>query len=188
MNKFKYMTILLIMALSLSLTGCAEVQSEDNTLTEPPSISAEAPSSEPPTTTEPGIEIEEQIDYALSVDIRDGREDDLEEGACWQYTADEDGIYLVISPDDTVYSFKFVAVHVEEGPQYLLQYLIDEELYAIEELTSDKPFLVKMQFVGLLPTYGIVLEDQNNHERFYTINAKGTGREESYPYYLNEIE
>ena len=184
MNKYVYTMILLIMVLSLSLAGCTEVQSEDNILTGAPNISADPPSSEPPNTTEPSIEIEEQIDHELSVDIRDGREEDLEKGACWQYTADEDGIYLVIFPDDTVYSFKFVAVHVEEG----LQYLIDEELYSIEELTPDKPFLVKMQFVGLFPTYGIVFEDQNNHERFYTINAKGTGREESYPYFLSEIK
>ncbi len=180
MNKYGYMITLLIMALSLSLAGCTEVQPGNNILTE-------ASSSEPPNTTEPSIGIEEQIDHALSVDIRDGREEDIEKSACWQYTADEDGIYLVISPDDTVYSFKFVAVHVESAESGL-QYLIDEELYSIEELTPDKPFLVKMQFVGLLPTYGIVFEGQNNHERFYTINAKGTGREESYPYYLNEIE
>ncbi len=165
------------MVLLLFLAGCTAAQPGD-------SRSAEAPSVEPSNTMEPSIEIEEQIDHGLPVTMRDGREEDLEEGACWQYIADEDGIYLVISPDDTVYSFKFVAVHVEEG----LQYVIDQELYSIEELAPDKPFLVKMQFVGMLPTYGIVFEDQNNQERFCTINAKGTGREESDPYFLSEIE
>ncbi len=176
MKKYGYSIALLMMALSLSLAGCKEVQSESDPFTQ-------EPSSEAPGTAEPSMETEEPIVHALSVEIREGREEDLEEGACWQYTADEDGIYLVISPDDAVYSFKFVAIHVEEG----LQYLIDEELYAIEELTPDKPFLVKMQFVGLMPTYGIVFEDQNHDERFYTINMAGIGPEEGDLYFLNEI-
>ncbi len=179
MNKYGYMMILLIMALSLLLAGCTEAQPGDDGLTE-------APFSETPDNTGPSTETEEQTDHALSVDIWDVPEEDIEESSYW-HIADEDGIYLAISPDATVYSFKFVAVHAESAKSGL-QYVIDEELYSIEELTPDKPFLVKMQFVGLMPTYGIVFEDQNNHERFYTINAKGTGREESYPYYLNEIE
>ncbi len=146
MNKYVYMMILLIIALSLSLIGCTEAQPEDNTL-------AEAPPSESPYTAEPGIEKEEQIDDALSVDIWDVPEEDVEESSDW-HIADEDGIYLAISPNDTVYSFKFVAVHAE-GTESGLQYLIDEELFSIEELTPDKPLLVKMQFVGLMPTYGL---------------------------------
>ncbi len=179
MNKYRYTIILPIIALLLSLVGCIKTQPENNTPTE-------APSFEIQNTTEPNIETEEQIDHAPSVDIRDVREEDIEEGAYWQYTADEDGIYLAILPDATVHSFKFVAVHVEEAESEL-QYLIDEELYSRDELTPDKPFLVKMQFAGLLPNYGIVFDDQNGHERFYTINMKGTGPEESYPYYLSEI-
>lgn len=179
MNKYGNLVILLIMASSLSLAGCTAVQSGN-------SIAAEAPSSELPNTTEPGVGIQEQTDHVLSVDIWDVREEDVEESSDW-HIADEDGIYLAISPDATVYSFRFVTVHVEDAASGL-QYVIDEELYSIENLTPDKPFLVKMQFVGLMPTYGIAFEDQNHHERFYTINMKGTGREEGDPYYLNEIE
>ncbi len=176
-DRYRYLVILLMIALPLSLAGCAEEQAGGG-------VTAQAPSSEAPNAAGADAGAEEQTDHTPSVDIRDGREEDLEEGACWQYTADEDGIYLVISPDDTVYSFKFVAVHVEEG----LEYLIGDELYSVDELTPDKPFLVKMMFVGLLPTYGVVFEDANGCERLYTINAKGTGPEESYPYFLQEID
>jgi len=164
------MILLLVMALSLSLTACTE-----------------APSSEPQETVGPSIEAGEQIDDTLSVEIIDVSEEDAEEGAYWLHIEDEDGIYLAISPEITVTSFRFVTVRVEEAESGL-QYLTDEERYSMDELAPDKPFLVKTQFVGMLPTYGITFEDPNGHERFYTINMKGTGPEESYPYYLSEIE
>ncbi len=186
MKQYGYIIALLIMALPLSLAGCAEAPSGNSALAEGPGISAQASSSEAPNAAEPDPEAGEQADHALSVSIRDGLEEDLEEGACWQYIANEDGVYLVISPDDTVHSFKFVAIHVE-GAGSGLQYVIDEERYAVEELTPDKPFLVKLLPAGLMPNYGIVFEDQSGRERFYSINVKGTGREESYPYYLDEI-
>jgi len=164
------MIILLVMALSLSLTACVE-----------------APFSEPQEAAGPSIEAGEQMDHTLSVDIRDVDAEDAEEGAYWLHIEDENGIYLAISPEITVTSFKFVTVKTEETESGL-QYLTDEERYSMDELTPDKPFLVKMQFAGMLPTYGIAFEDQNGRERFYTINMKGTGPEESYPYYLSEIE
>lgn len=178
MNMRRVWSIPVIMAVLLLLAGCAPVKSG--------SSAEEAPSLEPASGTGISAEIGGQTDPALPVTIRDRREADLEEGACWQYTADEDGIYLALSPADTVYSFKFVAVHAESAASGL-QYVIDEERYWMEKLTPDKPFLVKMQFVGLFPTYGIVFADQNNRNRFYTINMKGTSREESYPYYLDEV-
>ncbi len=163
---YRYIAIPLIFALSLSLSGGGQAGD-----VMPP----EAPASESQAAAEP--------ERTTPVAVRDAREEDMEEGACWQYIADEDGVSLVLTPETTVHSFKFVAVHVE--PE--LRYVIDEELYAVEELTPDKPFFVKMLPVGLMPNYGIVFADQNNRERFYTINMKGTGPEESYPYYLSEV-
>lgn len=66
---------------------------------------------------------------------------------------------MVISPNAVIRSFRFVTVQVDDTELGLI-YSISDELYSIDELTQDKPFLVKMQFVGLLPTYGIVFEDQ----------------------------
>ncbi len=180
MNQYRYIVILLITALPLSLAGCAEVQTGNNILTE-------AQSSETQNTMEPSTEAEEQINHAPIVDITDVREEDIEEGSYWQYIVDKDGICLVISPKATVYAFTFVGVEAgwtEAGPEYS----IIEEQYTVEELTPDRPFLVKMLFVGMMPTYGVVFEDEHGCERLYTINAKGTGPEESYPYFLQEIE
>ncbi len=79
-----------------------------------------------------------------------------------------------------------MGLHVEEGENGL-QYVIDQELFSVDELTPDKPFVVKMLFVGLFPTYGVTFEDENGQERLYTINAAGIGPEEGDPYSLNEI-
>ncbi len=132
-------------------------------------------------------ETEESTDNTLAVNITTVEDDIAKNNSYCQYIKDEDGIYLVISPDMTVTSFKFVTVQVEETESGL-RYSVANELYSIDELTPEKPFLVKMQFVGLLPPYGIVFEDQKNNERFYTINMKGTDVTESYPYYLSEVE
>ncbi len=107
-------------------------------------------------------------------------------GSYCQYINDENGIFLVISPNAVIRSFRFVTVQVDDTELGLI-YSISDELYSIDELTQDKPFLVKMQFVGLLPTYGIVFEDQKNNERFYTINMRGIDHTEGQPYYLNEV-
>ncbi len=169
---YKYLMIPLIIALSLSLSGGGEGPTGG---VAPP----EAPAS--------GSQTAEEPERAAPVAVRDAKEEDMEEGACWQYIADEDGAALVITPDAAVHSFKFVSVHAEEGPRYVIQYVIDEELYSIEELTPDKPFFVKMLPAGLLPNYGVVFEDESGREQFYTLNVKGTGPEESYPYYLSEV-
>ncbi len=157
MKKFWFMSTLLIMALALG--GCTEAV---------PSESPGAPGN------------------TAAVRIEAVEEQEVEEGAYWQHVEDEEGIYLAISPDTSVSSFKFVALHVEEV-ESALHYLIDEERYEIEELTPDKPFLVKLQFAGLLPTYGIVFEEQNGQERFFTINMAGIGPEEGNPYSLSEV-
>lgn len=103
------------------------------------------------------------------------------------FIQDEDGVCLMLTPNMAVQSFKFVALTVEEDNREL-KYSIADELYSVEEISPEKPFAVKMQFVGLLPTYGIVFEDQNGNERFYTINMKGTDPSESFPYYLSEAD
>jgi len=169
MDQYRYVMLLLVLALPLSLTGCKE-----------------APATET-TTAEPSIEVEEQTDNTISVDIKDVKEEDIGEDAYWYYVRDADGIDLAIIPEATVRSFKFVGLHAEEAESGL-RYVIDNELYSVDELGPEKPFLVRIQFVGLLPTYGIVFEDPNGQEKFYTINMRGTGPEESYPYYLDEIE
>ena len=128
----------------------------------------------------------DQADSAQTVSIEYVKEEDIEETLYWYHIEDEDGIYLAITRETTLRSFRFVAVEAKET-EFGLQYSIGEELYSINELTAEKPFLVKMQFAGLLPTYGIVFQAENNNERFYTINMKGTAPSESAPYYLQEI-
>lgn len=146
-----------------------------------------APPSETQLPARPAVEMVDQADGAPTVRISSVEGEEVEKSLYWHHIEDETGIYLEISPETTIYSFQFVSVEVEETASGL-QYLVGEERYAIGALAPEKPFLVKLQFAGLLPTYGIVFEDHNHHKKFYTINMKGTDPGESYPYYLQEIE
>ena len=199
MNKCVYAFFLLIIVMLVSLTGCvgsvglppdsnmASVPSSSNTEkhSEPTSTGTESSNTEKhsePTSTG----TESSTDDILSVSIEAVEDQVAKAGSYCQYINDENGIFLVISPNAVIRSFRFVTVQVDDTELGLI-YSISDELYSIDELTQDKPFLVKMQFVGLLPTYGIVFEDQKNNERFYTINMRGIDHTEGQPYYLNEV-
>lgn len=176
----------------VSLTGCVGSVGlpPDSNMASVPSSSNTEKHSEPTITgTESStddIGTESSTDDILSVSIEAVEDQVAKAGSYCQYVNDENGIFLVISPNAVIRSFRFVTVQVDDTELGLI-YSISDELYSIDELTQDKPFLVKMQFVGLLPTYGIVFEDQKNNERFYTINMRGIDHTEGQPYYLNEV-
>lgn len=192
MNKCVYAFFLLIIVMLVSLTGCVGSVGlpPDSNMASVPSSSNTEKHSEPTITgTESStddIGTESSTDDILSVSIEAVEDQVAKAGSYCQYINDENGIFLVISPNAVIRSFRFVTVQVDDTELGLI-YSISDELYSIDELTQDKPFLVKMQFVGLLPTYGIVFEDQKNNERFYTINMRGIDHTEGQPYYLNEV-
>ena len=192
MNKCVYAFFLLIIVMLVSLTGCVGSVGlpPDSNMASVPSSSNTEKHSEPTITgTESStddIGTESSTDDILSVSIEAVEDQVAKAGSYCQYINDENGIFLVISPNAVIHSFRFVTVQVDDTELGLI-YSISDELYSIDELTQDKPFLVKMQFVGLLPTYGIVFEDQKNNERFYTINMRGIDHTEGQPYYLNEV-
>lgn len=192
MNKCVYAFFLLIIVMLVSLTGCVGSVGlpPDSNMESVPSSSNTEKHSEPTITgTESStddIGTESSTDDILSVSIEAVEDQVAKAGSYCQYINDENGIFLVISPNAVIRSFRFVTVQVDDTELGLI-YSISDELYSIDELTQDKPFLVKMQFVGLLPTYGIVFEDQKNNERFYTINMRGIDHTEGQPYYLNEV-
>jgi len=201
LNKCVYAFFLLIIVMLVSLTGCVGSVGlpPDSNMASVPSSSNTEKHSEPTITgtesstddigTESStddIGTESSTDDILSVSIEAVEDQVAKAGSYCQYINDENGIFLVISPNAVIRSFRFVTVQVDDTELGLI-YSISDELYSIDELTQDKPFLVKMQFVGLLPTYGIVFEDQKNNERFYTINMRGIDHTEGQPYYLNEV-
>ena len=48
-----------------------------------------------------------------------------------------------------------------------------EELYALDELTPDRPLLLNMTFYGLLPSYGVSYVDDSGETICYSINMSG---------------
>ena len=48
-----------------------------------------------------------------------------------------------------------------------------EELYALDELSPDRPLLLNMTFYGLLPYYGVSYVDDSGETISYSINMSG---------------
>ena len=48
-----------------------------------------------------------------------------------------------------------------------------EELYALDELSPDRPLLLNMTFYGLLPSYGVSYVDDSGETISYSINISG---------------
>ena len=48
-----------------------------------------------------------------------------------------------------------------------------EELYALDELSPDRPLLLNMTFYGLLPSYGVSYVDDSGETISYSINMSG---------------
>ena len=180
MNKWCHMVTPLMLSVLLLLSGCTKEPYESSIIKDPQS-------SETQISPRPSEGIVDQIGEVSTVNIEAVNGRTIQEDRYWCHIEDEDGIYLMISPETTLYSFKFVSVEVDET-EAGIQYSIGNELYSVDKITPEKPFLVRIQIAGLLPTYGIIFKDQNNDERFYTINMKGTDTSEAHPYYLQEIE
>ncbi len=102
-----------------------------------------------------------------------------------EYINDEDGAELIIWTDIVIKDFAFIAVdHDDAGGK--LSFLAGDALFSVEELSPEKPFVVKLVIPGSIPAYGISFADENGAERFFSINLSGRGANEASPYYLLE--
>jgi hypothetical protein len=102
-----------------------------------------------------------------------------------EYINDEDGAELIIWTDIVIKDFAFIAVdHDDAGGK--LSFLAGDALFSVEELSPEKPFVVKLVIPGSIPAYGISFADENGAERFFSINLSGRGANEAPPYYLLE--
>lgn len=139
MNKCVYAFFLLIIVMLVSLTGCVGSVGlpPDSNMASVPSSSNTEKHSEPTSTG-----TESSTDDILSVSIEAVEDQVAKAGSYCQYINDENGIFLVISPNAVIRSFRFVTVQVDDTELGLI-YSISDELYSIDELTQDKPFWLR---------------------------------------------
>lgn len=94
-----------------------------------------------------------------------------------------DGARLIIWTDTVIKDFAFITVdHDDTGGK--LSFLPGDTLFSVDELSPEKPFVVKLLIPGSTPAYGISFMDGNGVERYFSINLSGRGADEALPYYL----
>lgn len=105
-----------------------------------------------------------------------------------KYVQDEDGASIIIRTDEPLKDFAFITVNFKEVGNALI-YSVGKILFSAQELTPEKPFVVKMLFIGdVAPSYGISYTDNNGAKKYYTLNLDGRGIEEAPPYFLLEFK
>ena len=78
---------------------------------------------------------------------------------------------VLLSCEYAVKDFKVIGV--ETSPMSGSLSYSTEELYALDELTPDRPLLLNMTFYGLLPYYGVSYVDDSGETISYSINMSG---------------
>lgn len=103
-----------------------------------------------------------------------------------EYNNDESGARLIIWPDGRVRNFAFISVGNREV-ENKIYYFAKDTLFSVEELSPEKPFVVKLLIPGLVSAWGISFLDENNVQRYFAINLDGRGEDEASPYFLLEF-
>lgn len=183
--------LLVILIMMLGFTGCHSADQPTINQTQTPSspIDSETPSapinSETPLIPAPSEFVESTLGSLHIADVTDellSKYDSFHE-----YINNEDGASLVIWTDKAIKDFAFIAVDFDvTGDE--LSFIAGETLFSIDELSPEKPFVLKLLFPGAIPSYGISFVDENGVERHYTINLSGQGADEAPPYFLQEFE
>lgn len=78
---------------------------------------------------------------------------------------------VLLSCEYAVKDFKVLGI--EASPMSNSLSFSTEELYALDELSSDRPLLLNMTFYGLLPYYGVSYVDDSGETISYSINMSG---------------
>lgn len=173
--KKRFCVFFITLAIILALGGCNTVKPEDSGTLLPTSSPSETPPSG-------DVEVLNNIQIDRATDELLNKYNSFHE-----YNIDEDGDRLIISTDTVIKDFAFISVDYDDTGDKI-SFLAGDKLFSVDELSPEKPFIVKLLIPGSVPTYGISFVDENGVERYYTINLSGKGEEEGPPYFLLEFE
>lgn len=168
----------IILVMFLGIGGCINAEQPSPTQTE--TLSTPVPST--PTPSEYVESTLGNFHIALATDELMNKYDSSHE-----YINDEDGARLIIWTDEKIKDFAFISVDYE-GTGDKISYLAGDILFSVDELSPEKPFVVKLMIPGSVLAYGISFLDENGVQRYFAINLDGRGAEEAPPYFLLEFE
>ncbi len=121
-----------------------------------------------------------------NIHIKRATEEDLANfDSYFSYINDMNGDRLLIYPDVKIYNFIFFPIVLDESSE-TASFFAGETLFSVDELTPEKPFVLKLQIPGSAQSYGISFIDENGVVRYFTIYLSGRGEEEGPPYILLE--
>lgn len=80
---------------------------------------------------------------------------------------------IVFTAENRVKNFKVLALTYEGTDENGGILFSQKELYTQEVLSSDRPLIVGLTFIGTIPNYGISYEDANGTERCFAVEESG---------------
>lgn len=83
-------------------------------------------------------------------------------------------VKVTISTNSSIQQLKVLSLDYEDADDTgIMRFRISEELYSLDELTSQKPLVIAMSFPGVIPNIGISYTDTDGTEKKYAISMSG---------------
>ena len=92
---------------------------------------------------------------------------------------------IIIATDDRALDVGFISIQVEYNNAKEEFILVVREELCYQVITPEIPLVVNLTFPGLMPTRGLIVEE-NNKKRYFTINDNCSGQENSAPLIISE--
>ncbi len=79
---------------------------------------------------------------------------------------------IVFAPAKAVKNFKVLALEFKDAKDDDI-FFATKELITVDTVSSEKPFLVKLSFIGSIPNYGVSFEDEQGNLHYFTLSESG---------------
>lgn len=91
------------------------------------------------------------------------------------FTADngEPQVGIYFAPKEPLKNFRVLGLTFKDADDNGQVYFDEKEIWRAAELSSAKPLLVRLTFIGSIPNYGISFEDAAGKIRKFTISESG---------------
>ncbi|MDO4799370.1 MAG: hypothetical protein Q4A52_02505 [Bacillota bacterium] len=195
--KRKFSRCLLLLTLLMLIVGCSPSQTPvtdstagasvptgaQNLTTQPPTKSSEAPPSPTSMPETTGNETTNAMasasettsgdtDAAAPVTVSFAEEKpDITPAAIFIADETEPQVAVLLQSEAVLNEVEILEFRYEESPQGMK--VFPDVMTTIDELSPDRPLLVKMTFYGLYPRYGISYPDAQGLRRYFAVDMSG---------------
>ena len=111
----------------------------------------------------------------LSVQIKPAKEANLAQGVYDEFVADAENqqMRIVLTTDFPVTKVKILSLKVKSVDAQGKAVFAEKELYTQESLTSKRPLVLNLTFLGDIPNYGVSYIEENGSVKRYAIGQSG---------------